>query len=85
MIDSDARSTLIFEMSEESIITTVQPAYSILAIIEGIGGFAVVIIFVAKFLLGGFTERIFKSELIEKFYQVNQATENPLRRNKNGV
>jgi uncharacterized membrane protein len=85
MIDSDARTTLLFEMSEESIITTVQPAYSILAIIEGIGGFAVVIIFVAKFLVGGFAERIFKSELIEKFYQVNQATENPLRRNKNGV
>ena len=71
MIKSDGRITCLFEMSEESILTVVQPAYSILGIVEGLGGFVVVIIFIARCLVNDLTDRIFKSELLEKFYQVN--------------
>ena len=66
--EGEQRTLLIFEMSEESILTTVQPAYSILGVIEGLGGFAVVLFCLAKFLVGGLTDRLFKSELLRKFY-----------------
>lgn len=72
LFDSDSRTLIIFDMSEESIVTTVQPAYSILGVIEGLGGFAVVLFCLAKILVGGLTQRLYKSELLEKFYQVNQ-------------
>ena len=68
MLKTDAKTIIIFEMSEESVLTTVQPAYSILGVVEGLGGFAVVIYFIAKFLVNGFTDRLFLTELLEKFY-----------------
>jgi hypothetical protein len=68
MLKSDSRITFLFEMSEESILTTVQPAYSIISIVEGFGGFALVVICLGKFLVNGLTERLYQSELLEKFY-----------------
>lgn len=68
MLKGDARTTVLFEMSEESLLTTVQPAYSILGVIEGLGGFAVVVFCLAKFLVNSLTQRLFRVELIEKFY-----------------
>ena len=55
-------------MSDESVLTTVKPAYSILGVIEGLGGFAVVLVILSKFLVNGFHERQLVNELIEKFY-----------------
>ena len=68
MLKGDARTTILFELSEESLLTTVQPAYSILGVIEGLGGFAVVVFFLAKFCVNSLTQRLFRVELIEKFY-----------------
>ena len=62
---TDAKSMIIFEMSPESILTTVMPAYGILSTIEGIGGFAIVIIFIAKFLVNGIEDRKVTEKEIE--------------------
>lgn len=66
------RTTILFQMAEDTLVTTVKPAYSILGVIEGLGGFAIVLIFVSKFLINGMAQRVFKSELLEKFYQVSR-------------
>lgn len=71
-------------MSEESTLTLVQPAYSILGIVEGLGGFAVVLIFLARWLVNDLTDRIFRSELLEKFYQVNTPQDMPQWQLKKG-
>jgi hypothetical protein len=44
-----------------------------LGILEGLGGFAVVLVFVIKFFVSGIERRMMESELIEKFYQVEKS------------
>lgn len=67
-----ALGLIIIEASKETIITTLS-TYSALGAIEGIGGFAVVLIFIVKFFVSGIERRMLESELIEQFYQVDKS------------
>jgi len=70
LLEGSAQISVIIEMADESVLTTVKPAYSILGVIEGLGGFAIVLIFISKFLVNGMHDRLLLTELIESFYQV---------------
>ena len=58
MFVTDAKSLIVFDMSPESFVTTTMPAYSILGLIERLGGFVVVLIFVGKFIVNSIADRI---------------------------
>ncbi len=58
LFKTDAKSMIVIDMSPETIVTTVMPAYSILGVIERLGGFVIVILFVGKFLVNSIADRI---------------------------
>jgi len=63
---------IVFAASEETVQATVIPTYSILGFIEGIGGFTVVILFLAKYCVSGLERSMLEADLIRSFYQVEK-------------
>ena len=69
---ADEPVVIVFEMSEESIQTTVLPEFTILGFLERIGGGAVLLLFVCKTFVGGVERKMVEADLIRNFYQVEK-------------
>ena len=65
---------VIFEHSNLAQLITVTPYYTILGLFECLGGFTILIVFLAKMCVKGFERRMLEADLIKYFFQIERKT-----------
>ena len=67
-------NVVIFEHAQESVLLIHTPHYSILSLCEGLGGFALLLVFLGKCFVGGIERRMLEADLVQYFYQIEKKT-----------